>query len=187
LITATSSSIGTAHDRARGGGPGQTCGVRRSCVRLVDIASLATHERRSRNLWSNQRPAAASGIVRRSTQVRIAVGADVGQVQVAEHQPVHPAGRRPGQRRAQPVLVHLVGARPGQLDHPQWQAESPGLGAHQLQRHLVHGHPAGRGVDGDEQAQHVQVGVRPGRRQRHRAVLAGRPADPGAMSFAHRR
>jgi len=80
------------------------------------------------------------------------VGADVFEEQVPEDQPL--GAGLPRRRRAfsHPLLVDVIGARPGQCNDVQRQTQRIGLSLQQVPAHPVGRHPVGRRGEGGEQA-----------------------------------
>ena len=112
----------------------------------------------------------------------LAVGAHVGQVDVAKRDRLDARGARGGERARHGRLVRLVGAGEGQRDLVQRQARGGGLLAQQLRAHAVHGDAPRRLVERRHEADDLDARVAAQRDQRHRGVLAARPAQPDAAT-----
>ncbi len=126
-------------------------------------------------------PQREHGADRRGREHLLAVGADVGEEEVAEDHAGHAVGHRGVDGFGHEPLVLGVRARPRQLHHVHGQVESVGLGQQQLAPDGVHRDPIGVGVHRAQEADDVERGILAGAVQRERAVLAAAPAHPRAL------
>ena len=108
----------------------------------------------------------------------LAIGADVGQEQIAERHCRNAVRLRLGDEAAHDAFVVGIRTGIGNVDRVQRQARSLCLRLQQRAPHGVHGHAVEGGVDRGEQPGHLVLTASPQHLQAPRRVLARTPAQP---------
>src|SRR6185312_140547 len=118
----------------------------------------------------------------RACELRLPVGTDVREKEVAKRDSSDIVRQRPLAHGPHARLVVVVGTRPWQVHFPERQAGLLRLRPHQIAPDGVHRHTIGVGVEGGEQRDNVDVGTLTKHVQCPGAVLS---AAPGEQDFLH--